>query len=121
MQAGTIGRVQSPRVIRIGGGVASEVGEVLAQLGLSRPLIVTDPGVRALGHVDVITDALAGAGMRAGLFDGVVEDPTDICVDAGLQAFRAGDYDCVIGFGGGSPMDTAVRDFVYGGQSRPCA
>lgn len=107
MQAGTIGRIQSPRVIRIGGGVASEVGEVLAQLGLSRPLIVTDPGVRALGHVDVITDALAGAGMRAGLFDGVVEDPTDICVDAGLQAFRAGDYDCVIGFGGGSPMDTA--------------
>ena len=38
----SIGRVQSPRIIRIGGGVAGEVAEVLQQLGLSRPLIVTD-------------------------------------------------------------------------------
>ena len=107
MLAGTLGRVQSPRIIRIGGGVAQEVAEVLAQLGLSRPLIVTDPGVIALGHVRVITDSLDRAGMSAGLFDGVVEDPTDVCVDDGLRAFHAGDYDCVIGFGGGSPMDTA--------------
>lgn len=46
MLSGTIGRVQSPRIIRIGGGVAGEVAETLAQLGLSRPLIVTDKGVR---------------------------------------------------------------------------
>lgn len=107
MQAGTLGRVQSPRIIRIGGGVARELAEVLAQLGLSRPLIVTDPGVVALGHLSVITDVLDAAGMSWGLFDGVVEDPTDTCVADGLAALRAGDYDCVIGFGGGSPMDTA--------------
>lgn len=41
------------------------------------------------------------------MFDQVVEDPTDVCVDAGLAALRAGDFDCIIGFGGGSPMDTA--------------
>jgi alcohol dehydrogenase class IV len=41
------------------------------------------------------------------IFHGVVEDPTDTCVDAGLAAFRAGEFDCIIGFGGGSPMDTA--------------
>ena len=45
--------------------------------------------------------------MRWGVFDQVVEDPTDVCVDAALSDFRSGDYDCVIGFGGGSPMDTA--------------
>ena len=106
MQAGTIGRVQSPRVIRIGGGVAAETGDVLAQLGLSRPLIVTDPGVKRL-HLATLTDVLDAGGIVWGVFDGVVEDPTDVCVDAGLAAFRAGDYDCVIGFGGGSPMDTA--------------
>jgi alcohol dehydrogenase class IV len=107
MLAGTLGRVQSPRVIRIGGGVAKEIAEVMAQLGLSRPLIVTDVGVRALGHLDAVTGILDAAGMAWGVFDGVVEDPTDVCVDEGLAAFRAGDYDCVIGFGGGSPMDTA--------------
>ncbi|MGB7318402.1 MAG: iron-containing alcohol dehydrogenase [Planktotalea sp.] len=107
MSDGVIGRVQSPRVIRIGGGVAREVAEVMAQLGLARPLIVTDRGLVALGHVAVITDVLDAAGLQWGVFDGVVEDPTDTCLEEGLRAFRAAPYDCVIGFGGGSPMDTA--------------
>ena len=107
MPVDTIGRVQSPRVIRIGGGVAREVAEVLTQLGLSRPLIVTDSNLIALGHVTTVTDVLDGAGMSYAIFDGVVEDPTDSCVDAGLVALRSGAFDCIIGLGGGSPMDTA--------------
>ncbi len=102
-----IGRVQSPRIIRIGGGVAREVSEVLAQLGLSRPLIVTDANLVALGHVQTITDVLDRSEMPWTVFDGVVEDPTDACVEAGLAAYRSGAFDCIIGFGGGSPMDTA--------------
>lgn len=107
MQSEPIGRVQSPRVIRIGGGVAKEIAEVLAQLGLSRPLIVTDRNLRELGHVQTVTDVLDTAQIGWRVFDGVVEDPTDTCVDQGLAAFRDGDYDCIIGLGGGSPMDTA--------------
>ena len=102
-----IGRVQSPRVIRIGGGVAQEAADVLGQLGLSRPLIVTDTNLVALGHVQTVTDVLDHAGLAWQVFDGVVEDPTDVCVDAGLEALKAGDFDCIIGLGGGSPMDTA--------------
>ena len=102
-----IGRVQSPRIIRIGGGVAAEIAEVLAQLGLSCPLIVTDANLVSLGHVGRVTDVLDEAGVTWGLFDGVVEDPTDTCVNAGLDALRVGNYDCVIGLGGGSPIDTA--------------
>lgn len=107
MQPGAIGRVQSPRIIRIGGGVAREVGEVMAQLGVARPLIVTDTNLVALGHVQTVTDVLDAERVDWRLFDGVVEDPTDTCVDAGLAAFRNGDFDCIIGLGGGSPMDTA--------------
>jgi alcohol dehydrogenase class IV len=107
MTMGLIGRVQSPRIIRIGGGVAKEVAEVLAQLGLSRPLIVTDKPLVALGHVSTVTDVLDHAQVPWTLFDGVVEDPTDTCVDAGLTALNAGDFDCIIGLGGGSPMDAA--------------
>lgn len=106
MQAGTIGRVQSPRIIRIGGGVVAETAEVLAQLGLSRPLIITDPKVSQL-HLPKLTEVLDQENLAWSVFDRVDEDPTDVCVDAGLDAFRAGDFDCVIGFGGGSPMDTA--------------
>lgn len=102
-----IGRVQSPRIIRIGGGVAKEVAEVLTQLGLSRPLLVTDTNLIALGHVTTVTDVLDHAGISWEIFDQVVEDPTDRCVDAGLAVLRSGDFDCIIGLGGGSPMDTA--------------
>ena len=107
MSGAAIGRIQSPRIIRIGGGVVRETAEVLAQLGLQRPLIVTDTNLVQLGHVGVLTDGLDAETVRWALFDGVVEDPTDTCLAAGLAAFRAGNYDCVIGFGGGSPMDTA--------------
>lgn len=102
-----IGRVQSPRIIRIGGGVAAETADVMTQLGLSRPLIVTDTNLIALGHVERVTSVLADAKFKWGVFDGVIEDPTDVCVDAGLKALAEGDYDCIIGLGGGSPMDTA--------------
>jgi alcohol dehydrogenase class IV len=103
----TIGRVQSPRIIRIGGGVAQEVAEVLAQLGLSRPLIVTDTNLLALGHVTTVTDVLDGSGFSWRVFEQVVEDPTDSCVDVGLSALRSGDFDCIVGLGGGSTMDAA--------------
>ncbi len=102
-----IGRVQSPRIIRIGGGVAKEIAEVLKQLGLSKPLIVTDTNLVSLGHVATVTDVLESAGLQYGIFDGVVEDPTDICIDDGIAALRLGDYDCIIGLGGGSALDTA--------------
>ena len=107
MHLGNIGRVQSPRIIRIGGGVARETAEVLGQLGLSRPLIVTDQALVALGHVQTVTDVLDASGIRWSVFDKTVEDPTDVCLDEGLAAYRAGDFDCIIGLGGGSPMDTA--------------
>ncbi len=102
-----IGTVHMPRILRIGGGAAAGTAEVLEKLGLSRPLVVSDKTLVGLGHVARVTDVLDRAGIRWSLFDGVVEDPTDVSLEAGLEAFRAGDFDCVIGLGGGSSMDTA--------------
>ena len=102
-----IGRIQSPKIIRIGGGVAKEIIDVLKQLSLSRPLIVTDENLIKLGHIDLILNILENNKIDYGLFSDVVEDPTDVCVDAGLHVFKSAEYDCIIGIGGGSPMDTA--------------
>ena len=71
------GRIQSPKIIRIGGGVAKETAEVLKQLGLSRPLIVTDKNLVELGHVDLVLANLKKYNISLDVFDGVVEDPTD--------------------------------------------
>ena len=53
-----IGRIQSPKIIRIGGGVAKEIVDVLKQLSLSKPLIVTDQNLQKLGHLDLILKIL---------------------------------------------------------------
>ncbi|TPG47285.1 iron-containing alcohol dehydrogenase [Roseomonas nepalensis] len=97
----------APRLILSGGGSVSKVAEVLAQLGLSRPLVVTDPWMASSGTVERCLAPLRAAGIAAAVFSDTVPDPTDTVVEAGVQAFRSGDYDCLIGFGGGSPMDTA--------------
>ena len=98
-----VGRIQSPKIIRIGGGVAQETAEVLKQLGLSRPLIVTDKNLLELGHVDLVLAILEKHNITSSVFDGVVENPTDQCVDAGLEVFNFGSFDCIIGLGGGKP------------------
>ena len=96
-----------PRIIRIGAGAIGQVAEVLAALGASRPFIVTDPFMVSSGMIERLLTPLAEAGIEARIFSETVPDPTDTVVLAGLAALRATDCDALIGFGGGSPMDTA--------------
>src|SRR3984885_4297386 len=95
-----------PRLLRIGGGTFAETSKVLSELGLKRPLIVTDSFLSKRGLADRLTDALKLAdGVR--IFPGAVPDPTSGSVDAGLAFLKERDHDCVIGLGGGSSIDTA--------------
>lgn len=97
----------SPRLLMIGGGAVAKLAEVLAQFGLSKPLVVTDPWMVSSGTVEKALAPLRAAGIAAGVFSDTVPDPTDTVIEAGVAAMKAGDYDCLVGFGGGSPMDTA--------------
>ncbi len=96
-----------PRIIRVGGGALAELPEALRQCGLSRPFIITDGFLVTSGLAARVTDVLDAAGMAWRLFDGAVPDPTVASVDAALAALKDGHHDCILGFGGGSPIDTA--------------
>ncbi len=104
-----------------GDGVLEKIGEHARGLGIQRPLVVTDPGIRAVGHVD---DALAS--LRAGnpeisiaVFDGVEENPTTEHVGRGVDAARAHQADGLIGLGGGSSMDCCKGiNFLYTGGGK---
>ncbi len=72
-----------------------------------RIAIVTDKGVAALGLIDAGLDALKSAGYDVFIFDEVVADPPESIVLAGAKAIKKFGADLIIGFGGGSPMDTA--------------
>ncbi len=115
-----VASIALPRLMRVGAGASRLLPEVLGQLGLSRPFVVTDPFLAGSGAVETLTERLA-AGVKARIFSETVPDPTVASVDAALAALQEGDYDCVVGFGGGSPMDTAKAVAVlarHGGPMR---
>lgn len=99
--------IHLPRAMRIGGGTLAELPGVLAQLGLSRPLVLTDDWLAASGVLQRVEDILGAAGIGVRCFTGVVPDPTVASVEAALAFLKEGEHDCVIGLGGGSPIDTA--------------
>jgi alcohol dehydrogenase class IV len=113
----------APRLMLAGGGTISRLPEVLAKLGLRRPLIVTDPFMVSSGLLERCAGPLREAGIACDVFSETVPDPTDAVVEAGVVVMQAGDYDCLIGFGGGSPIDTAKAMAILaaeGGAMRDC-
>lgn len=96
-----------PRAMRVGANASAELPEALAQLGLRAPAVLTDPFLEGNGALDRLVAILADAGMDVRTFGGVVPDPTVASVDAALAFVGQGQHDCVIGFGGGSSIDTA--------------
>ncbi|HCF25365.1 MULTISPECIES: iron-containing alcohol dehydrogenase [unclassified Novosphingobium] len=108
--------IHLPRTIRIGGGVLNELPEVLAAAGLSRPLIVTDSWIAQCGILERVESLLAKAGIPTRTFTGVVPDPTVTAIEAGCAFLAEGNHDCVIGLGGGSPIDSAKMIAVLRGR-----
>ncbi len=96
-----------PRIMRVGRGAADELGEVVTGLGLSRPLVVTDEFLARTGAAERLARTLTNAGLHPRIYSGTVPDPTTDSLAPGIQALREHAADSVIGFGGGSPMDTA--------------
>jgi alcohol dehydrogenase len=70
-------------------------------------MLVTDPGVRDAGHVELAVRSLHRAGIPVRVFDGVGENPTIIHVGRGFFIAREFKPDLLIGLGGGSAMDCA--------------
>jgi len=96
-----------PTKIIFGPGVVQQIGTQLLTMGLSRPLVITDPGVKKAGIAQQVCDVLEAAGIAHEVFDGVEANPKDVNAEAGAVAYRAFGADCLIAIGGGSPIDCA--------------
>ena len=90
-----------------GAGKVDQIGELAAELGPRRVLVVTDRGIVSAGHVQRVEHSLQAAGLGTVIFDHVHENPTTRDVDACLAVARAAGIDLIVGLGGGSSMDTA--------------
>jgi len=108
-----------PTAVRFGPGRIAELPSICRELGMSRPLLVTD---RGLAELEITTRTLAllvEADLGAALFSGATANPVGADVDAGVVAYRAGQHDGVVAFGGGSALDVGKAVALMVGQTRP--
>jgi alcohol dehydrogenase len=97
-----------PRIrLVFGEGKINELGDIACELGGTRVLVVTDPGIVAAGHFDLALKILEEAGLKVFVFDQVHENPTTADVAACVEIARSNQIDLFVGLGGGSSMDTA--------------
>ena len=108
-----------PTAVRFGAGRISELAEACVSLGITRPLLVTDRGLAGLPITQQALDVLTGAGLGAALFADVDPNPNEINAAAGVAAYKAGDHDGVVAFGGGSGLDLGKVVAFMAGQTRP--
>ena len=112
-------RVCVPRYLQIGKGSLSQLPEIIKILGsIKSPLIVTDKQMVQFGYVKKLQEVLNKAGLNSNVFDDTIPDPTDKVVLKGIDMLEKNKNDAVIGFGGGSPIDTAKAIAVLSQYSR---
>ncbi len=75
------------------------------RVGITKPLIVTDAGVKAAGILQKALDALPG--MHVTVFDQTPSNPTEAAVRAAADVYKASGCDGLIAVGGGSAIDCA--------------
>lgn len=99
--------------VRFGAGVTRECGMDLADLGVRRALVLTDPNLAALAPVRTVLDSLDASGIEAAVYDRVRVEPTDTSFQEAIAFGRAGAYDGFVAVGGGSTIDTAKAVNLY--------
>jgi choline dehydrogenase len=125
----TLRTYQSPTRLVQRLGAIQELGNEASQLGMRRPLLVTDPGVKAAGLLDVALEVLRKSDVEPVVFDKVRANPPVALVDEGAGEYRSQGCDGLVAIGGGSSMDTAkgigvvaahddgsIVDYEWGGR-----
>jgi alcohol dehydrogenase len=93
------------RRIVSGCGCLESVGDEIKRLPGKKVLVITDPGIKAAGLIDLLAKVLEGAHIPYHFFTDVEPDPKIEVVAASLDAAKIFGPDVIIGFGGGSSLD----------------
>lgn len=96
-----------PTRVQCSSGIAKKTGQLLKPYSIEKLLIITDPGLMASSIVDGILQSLREADIPYEIFSGVEPNPTTDVLEAAIAFLAETGCDAVLGFGGGSSIDTA--------------
>ena len=96
-----------PKFMNIGGGKIKSVTDILKKINCENPLIITDKTMVKLNIIEPLERALTDLQIRYKIFDDTMPEPTAKSIENGVNALKNGSFDCIIAFGGGSPIDSA--------------
>ncbi|WP_156855158.1 iron-containing alcohol dehydrogenase [Oceanobacillus sp. AG] len=96
-----------PTAIKHGIGSIKHIGEEVKNLGVTKALLVTDPGIYEAGVTKPIENYLKEAGIEISLFNKVEPNPPVRLIAEGSKQYKEDNCDGLVAVGGGSSMDTA--------------
>ena len=105
--------------LRMGAGLARQLGDIVRPVCGENILFVTDPGMVATGLVGQVVDNLRAAGLRVTVFDQVQADPPEAVILQAADMARI--VSGVVGFGGGSSLDVAKLAALLAASGQPMA
>ena len=108
-----------PTAIRFGAGRISEIADACFVAGIKKPLLVTDRGLAGMEITQKTLNLLDDAGLGRAIFADVDPNPNEKNAEAGVAAYKAGNHDGVVAFGGGSGLDLGKVVAFLAGQTRP--
>lgn len=108
-----------PPIVQIGAGVSLNAASVMQSLSLCRPFIVTDKYISKVGMLNDLLATFDAAGFNYKVFDEISAEPTTSDIALANTLFATSEFDCVVGFGGGSSLDVAKLIGGLAGQVKP--
>lgn len=100
-------------------GAVGHLPSECARVGITKPLVVTDAGVRAAGVLDLALAALGG--LAHAVYDGTPSNPTEAAVRAAVEVYRREGCDGLVAVGGGSSIDAAKGVAIAATHEGPLA